>query len=123
MKSARQITQNTCQRLASWFVLVSLFLFFMVGTNQSQAGVGLLGQQDVISLAGSPEPAAVQVKPSPVQRVADDRWGNGPEASLPVGPSSPVNVLPAISRWSGARVMWPAAHDYRPNSPRAPPVG
>lgn len=122
MSNIRQIKQITCQRLASWFMLLSLLLFVVVGANQSQSGISLLGQQDVVSLAGSPELAAVQVKPSPVQRAADDRWGNGPEAFLPVDPSGPINVILATAEWSGARFAWPLPHDHRPNSPRAPPV-
>jgi hypothetical protein len=123
MSNAYQIAQKTCQRLASWSALLSLLLLLVVGGNQSQAEFSRLGQQDAVSLSGSPELAAVQVKPVPVQRAADDRWGNGPEAFLPVDRSGAVSVMPTTSGWSRARSAWLAAHGFRPNSPRAPPVG
>ncbi len=122
MNSDRQIAQRTCQRIASWLVLASLLLFVVVGANQSQSGLNLFGQQDFVSLTGSPELAAVQVKPSPVQRVTEDRWGSGPEAFLPVGPTDAVNVMLATVGESGARSAWPVAQGFRSNSPRAPPV-
>ena len=122
MDHATQIAQKTYQRLGSWSVLLSFLLFVVVGANQGQSGISPFAQQDFVSIAGSPELTAVQVKPTPVQRAADDRWGSGPDAFLPVGPSQRVNVMLASTGWSGARSAWPMIHDYRPNAPRAPPA-
>lgn len=122
MIRTRQIAALTRRTLAVWSLLLSLLLVWSIGVDQSHAASGPVAPQEAIGLQGTPELAAVQIKPSPVQRPADDRFGTGPDVSLPIDPSVPDTVLLTRDILPGWSLNGPAGRKHTPHSPRAPPV-
>lgn len=120
MKLARFIAGLTRQARAAWIVVL-LLLVWSFGADQRHAGSAPVAHQGAIGLQGTPELAAVQVKPSPVPRLTDDRYGTGPDASLPVNSSGSDAILlisDSLAWWSPDG---PPGHEHSPHSPRAPP--
>lgn len=122
MIRTHQIAALTRRTLAVWSLLLSLLLVWSFGTDQGHAGSGPVAQQEAISLQGTPELAALQIKPSPVQRPADDRFGTGPDASLPTDPSVPDRVPLTSDSLAGLSLDGPPGRKHAPHSPRAPPA-
>ena len=122
MTGTRQIAALTRRTLAVWSLLLALLLVWSFGADQGHAGSGPVAQQEAIGLQGTPELAAVQIKPSPVQRPADDRFGTGPDASLPTDPSVPDTVLLTSDSLAGWSLNGPPGRKHAPHSPRAPPA-
>lgn len=122
MIKTRQIAALTRRTLAVWSLLLSLLLVWSFGVDQGHAASGPVAPQEAIGLQGTPELAALQIKPSPVQRPADDRFGTGPDASLPIEPSVPDTVLLTSYSLAGWSLNGPPSRNYTPHSPRAPPA-
>ena len=122
MIRTRQIAALIRRTLAVWSLLLSLLLVWSFGVDQGHAASGPVAPQEAIGLQGTPELAAVQIKPSPIQRPADDRFDTGPDASLPIDPSVPGSVLltsDSLAEWS---LNSPPGRKHAPHSPRAPPA-
>jgi len=122
MIRTRQIAALTRRTLAVWSLLLSLLLVWSFGVDQGHAASGPVAPQEAIGLQGTPELAALQIKPSPVQRPADDRFGTGPDASLSTDPSVFDAVLLTSDSLAGWSLNVPQGRKHAPHIPRAPPA-
>lgn len=122
MKAARLIAGVSRQAQAAWTVLLSLLLAWSVVTTAPQAGAGPSVRGDAISILGTPELAALQVKSGPAQRAPDERFGADPDPFLSPPLTAPDFAADAGGDLTGQQTVSRLAHDHSPHAPRAPPA-